>query len=194
MGTFTAQILVGRSHPYDGGIIPSHYLFLSENGRSAWILLPQNISIFREGRFRERRRGIVWIPTPENMLEDALLMIAIHVCRNQEVIDIAKRFYPEIDRLSRLELCSEIERSGLEQLYQKCREVVAFPKLAVSVFSSSSIQSKLSVLEKYNMEVEVCVLVYNRWYSCMAKKMYVEGSLAVDRYFTSSREEDKPVG
>jgi hypothetical protein len=33
MATLTAQILVGGSHPNQGGINPSHYLFLSESSR-----------------------------------------------------------------------------------------------------------------------------------------------------------------
>lgn len=35
MGTFTAVILVGHEHRYDGGIIPSHAVYLSENSRPA---------------------------------------------------------------------------------------------------------------------------------------------------------------
>ena len=31
MASLTAQLLIGSPHPNDGGIIPSHYLFLSEN-------------------------------------------------------------------------------------------------------------------------------------------------------------------
>jgi hypothetical protein len=43
MASFTAQILVGSAHPYNGGIIPTHFLFLSENDRPAWILVPENV-------------------------------------------------------------------------------------------------------------------------------------------------------
>ena len=82
MATLTAQILVGSAHPNHDGINPTHYVFLWENDRPAWILVHQNI--FKE---REENVGrITWIPTIENILEDALLMIAIHVCKNNEVM------------------------------------------------------------------------------------------------------------
>ena len=71
MGTFTAQILVGTPDLYHGGIIPTHYLFLSENDRPAWILEDKSGS-----------QNVVWVPTIEDILEDALLMIAVHVCKD----------------------------------------------------------------------------------------------------------------
>jgi len=53
-----------------------HYLFLSENSRAAWILVPQNV--FR-GFQPVRGPKITWIPTVENILEDALLVMALYV-------------------------------------------------------------------------------------------------------------------
>ncbi len=47
MGTHTAQILIGDSHPNHGGIIPSYALFLSENSRAVWILA--ELDMFRPG-------------------------------------------------------------------------------------------------------------------------------------------------
>ncbi len=37
MAALTTQILIGRPHLNDGGIIPSHFLFLSEGNRPSWI-------------------------------------------------------------------------------------------------------------------------------------------------------------
>ena len=51
MGTVTAQILIGSPHPNDGGIIPSHYLFLSENDRPSWSLVGANIFQENEKEF-----------------------------------------------------------------------------------------------------------------------------------------------
>lgn len=67
MATLTAQILIGEGHPNHDGINPSHYLFLSENSRSAWVLLPENIF----SQSSKRTPKITWIPTVDNMLEDA---------------------------------------------------------------------------------------------------------------------------
>jgi len=82
MATMTAQILVGRPHTNHDGINPTHYLFLSENSRPAWVLVSQNI-FPKEQRDHSR---ITWIPTVENMLEDALLMIALHGQVNGQVM------------------------------------------------------------------------------------------------------------
>jgi len=79
MSAITAQILVGQAHPNLGGINPTHYLFLSENSRPVWILVPQNLWEL-ESSINEKK--VTWIPTVENLLEDALLMIGIHVLKN----------------------------------------------------------------------------------------------------------------
>ena len=76
MGTYTAQILVGHSHPYHGGIKPPHILFLSENGRSAWCLYPILESPQESSKFFENR---VWICDPYTLLEDAMLMIGLFI-------------------------------------------------------------------------------------------------------------------
>ncbi|RKZ30120.1 hypothetical protein DRQ33_08150, partial [bacterium] len=134
MATLTAQILVGRPHPNHGGINPTHYLFLSENDRPAWMLFDQNI-------FRKERQGyskITWIPTVENMLEDALLMIAIHILKNREIVEMAKGFSSKIES-KRVELYSNFNESQRNMLYQKCREISDFPKIIISVFRGSTI-------------------------------------------------------
>ncbi|WP_121661857.1 hypothetical protein [Metabacillus litoralis] len=74
MGTFTAQLLVGQAHPYEGGICGiTHTLQLSENGRPAWVLVSTNDE--KDTKITK----ITWIPTLEHMLEDALLMIGLYV-------------------------------------------------------------------------------------------------------------------
>ncbi len=172
MATLTAQILVGGPHPNHDGINPTHYLFLSENHRPAWILVDQNI-------FQGKQLGhskITWIPTVENMLEDALLMIAIHVRKNREIIEHAKDFCSEI-QTDRLELYSVLEESQLKQLYQECRAITDFPKLIVSVFRRSTIEKQLPLLEEYKMDVEICRVNYSRLYSSWTKDTKIEGSL-----------------
>lgn len=74
MGTLATQILVGKPHPDDDGLIPSHGLFLSENNRPAWVMFQQDIL-----RNTLQPGPVFWIPILENMLEDAFLMIAIHI-------------------------------------------------------------------------------------------------------------------
>ena len=172
MATLTAQILIGSPHPNHEGINPTHYLFLFENDRPAWVLVDQNI-------FQEERSGfpkITWIPTVENVLEDALLMVAIHIRKNREIAKIAKGFYSKIGS-RRIELYSNFNESQRNTLYQKCREISDFPKVIISVFKGSTIEKQLLVLEHYKMDIEVCRPAYSRLYSSWTNEMRIEGSL-----------------
>ena len=81
MASFTAQILIGNGGGYDNeGIIPDSTLFLSENSRPAWVL-------------KYRGRKITWIPTLDNMLEDGLLMLAIFVLKDPELVELAQEYF-----------------------------------------------------------------------------------------------------
>lgn len=171
MATLTAQILIGSAHPNHDGINPTHYLFLSENHRPAWLLVDQNI-------FQDDRSGftkVTWIPTFENMLEDALLMVGINILKNREIIEMAKCVFREIEA-KRVELYSNFSESQLNTLYRKCREITNYPKMIISVFKGSTIEKQLAVLEKYKMDVEVCAPIYSRLYSPWTNEVRLEGS------------------
>jgi hypothetical protein len=172
MTTLTAQILIGSPHPFHDGIIPSHYLFLSENSQPSWKLVKANIYQVNNKILPK----IAWTPTVDNMLEDGLLMVAVQIMKNKEIIKIAKDFSFKIDS-QLLELYSDLNDKQRKILYQKCRQLSEFPKLIISVFRSSTIERQLSVLEKYNMEVEVCTPTYSRLYSGLDKNERIEGSL-----------------
>ena len=171
MATLTAQILIGESHPNKDGLLPTHYLFLSENSRPSWKLVKEN---YYHGVTKSPK--IVWVPTIENMLEDGLLMIAIHVLKNQEIIEMANDYSVKIES-KRLELYSDLDEEQRNNLYQNCREFSEFPKLIISVFRSSSIERQLAVLEKYKMDVEVCTPIFSRLYSGWLNETRIEGSL-----------------
>ena len=84
MATFTCQILIGKKHSYDSGIINiSHTLYLSENSRPALILSPTEEFTAN----KQVQQKITWIPTLENMLEDALVMIGLYVLKDQQLIN-----------------------------------------------------------------------------------------------------------
>jgi hypothetical protein len=158
MGSFTAQILVGEPHIYHGGIYPSHYLFLSENDRPAWILVNQNIidgHFDLKDRSEVKKKRIVWIPTVEHMLEDALLMIAIHIIENQGVIDLAKTMYKDVEA-ERVELNRYTDPQS-DRLFKACRKIKQWPKIVVTVLEGSSIENHVQILKKYSIEAEVCV-------------------------------------
>src|SRR5690554_6680116 len=85
MGTFTAQILIGKNHPYDGGIHSiTHTLFLSENSRPTWVLK-------NEGA--KKKDSIIWITTVENMLEDGLLMLGVYVLKDEKLLKMKEKYF-----------------------------------------------------------------------------------------------------
>ena len=102
MATWTAQILVGNSHPNHGGITAGYQLFLSENSRPCWECFP----IFppRPGEVLKNEGHTVWIPPgPESILECGLLMVALHcfdpMARlpvNKELVSSAKSMSKKI--------------------------------------------------------------------------------------------------
>jgi hypothetical protein len=170
MATLTAEILVGSPHPNHDGINPTHYMFLSENSRPAWMLVPENI-------FQETPEAkITWIPTIENMLEDALLMIAIHVLKEEEIVKLAEKFFTNT-KPHWAELYRDISKEDREALYEKCRKIENKYKIILTVFATSTIHSQLAVLEHYKMDVEVCVPVFSRLYSVWTKKTRITGTL-----------------
>lgn len=172
MATLTAQMLIGSPHPQHDGILPTHYLFLSENNRPVLVLVQQNIFQSKE----EKPYSITWIPTKENMLEDALLMIAVNVLRDKEILEIVESEGIKIDS-NRFDLNDDINELQRNQLYQKCRSVENFPKVILSFFEGSSLKGRLGVLKYYSMDVEVCSPVYSCLFSVWRNETRIKGSL-----------------
>ncbi len=166
MGTLTAQALIGGSHMYHGGIGPTHYIFLSENSRPAWIMTRENIS---EVRIRVRNAPApniktIWIPTVKDMLEDLFLMVAVKIKRDKEIVDFIKENIGiKILHNRRLCMYDSFTDSQREELYKMCqKQSDEFPKIILSVFKSSTIYRQLPVIKKYKMEIEICPSVYVR--------------------------------
>jgi hypothetical protein len=150
MATLTAQIIVGSPHPCQAGINPTHYLFLSEDDRPEWMLVDQNIFQEVQNSFPK----VTWLPAVEHMLEDAFLMIAIHVIREREIVRMAKDLNIRVDA-KRVDFSLNLDDAQRGRLYRKCRKISEFPKLIISIFKGSTIENQLSVLEHYKMDVEV---------------------------------------
>ncbi len=167
----TAQILVGRAHQNHGGINPSHYLFLSENSRPAWVLVPQNI--FTESRENESKK-ITWIPTLEYMLEDALLMIGLYVLEDEKLCDLAEKYFKDF-KAKRVALYDDIREEDRKHLYQECRKLDYDFKIVITTFDSKRFNFKF--LEEYSMDLSICTPDYRRWYSVWDKEVHIKGSL-----------------
>lgn len=174
MATFTSQIIVGRKHMYDGGINNiSHVLLLSENSVPAWVL--KEVSIYDDEQ-ESCGNNIIWLPTVEHMLEDALLMIGLYVLKNEELLDLAKRYFRKFPS-KKIALYDDIESQHLQELYRETREIVSDHKIMLSVFHGSSISRQLPVLKHYENDIEVCTFTYKKELSPWTNSFEEHGEL-----------------
>ena len=162
MATWTAQILVGNSHPNHGGITAGYQLFLSENDRPCWECFP----IFppRLGEVLKNEGHTVWIPPgPGSILECGLLMVALHcfdpMARlpvNKELVSSAKSMSKKImDKFVDMSILTDKQFKELYDMAKKI-ELNDSDKLIVTVLAGSSIAGQLKELKKHKYDFEVC--------------------------------------
>ena len=162
MATWTAQILVGHSHPNHGGIGARYQLFLSENDRPCWECFP----VFppRPGEVLKNEGHTVWIPPgPGSILECGLLMVALHcfdpMARrpvNKELVSSAKSMSKKImDKFVDMSILTDKQFKELYDMAKKI-ELNDSDKLIVTVLAGSSITERLKELKKHKYDFEVC--------------------------------------
>ena len=162
MATWTAQILVGNSHPNHGGITAGYQLFLSENDRPCWECFP----IFppRLGEVLKNEGHTVWIPPgPGSILECGLLMVALHcfdpMARlpvNKELVSSAKIMSKKImDKFVDMSILTDKQFKELYGMAKKIK-IDDSTKLIVTVLAGSSITGRLKELKKHKYDFEVC--------------------------------------
>ena len=162
MATWTAQILVGNSHPNHGGITAGYQLFLSENDRPCWECFP----IFppRLGEVLKNEGHTVWIPPgPGSILECGLLMVALHcfdpMARlpvNKELVSSAKSMSKKImDKFVDMSILTDKQFKELYGMAKKIK-IDDSTKLIVTVLAGSSITGQIKELKKHKYDFEVC--------------------------------------
>ena len=162
MATWTAQILVGHSHPNHGGIGARYQLFLSENDRPCWECFP----VFppRPGEVLKNEGHTVWIPPgPGSILECGLLMVALHcfdpMARrpvNKELVSSAKSMSKNImDKFVDMSILTDKQFKELYGMAKKIK-IDDSDKLIVTVLAGSSITGRLKELKKHKYDFEVC--------------------------------------
>ena len=162
MATWTAQILVGHSHPNHGGIGARYQLFLSENDRPCWECFP----VFppRPGEVLKNEGHTVWIPPgPGSILECGLLMVALHcfdpMARlpvNKELVSSAKSMSKKImDKFVDMSILTDKQFKELYDMAKKIK-INDSTKLIVTVLAGSSITGQIKELKKHKYDFEVC--------------------------------------
>jgi hypothetical protein len=170
MAAKTAQLLLGNPHPNDGGLTVIDTLTLSEGDRPAWTMR-------RTGPLQEGwRREVVWIPSLEHMLDDGLLMAAIHAFKSETVREKFLSFSDKLDA-NRLEIYKDLSVEQRHELYRMCRELEDFPKVVLAVYAGSSLITNIGTMAYYRMEYEVLMPVYTSSYSRWSQQTNTKGEL-----------------
>lgn len=161
MGSANAFIMVGEPDPVHNGIYPTHCLILHENDKPWWVLTP--IFRFPDECKPENCEIVVWIPTVEHMLEDALLMIGIYVLKDDKLVSLAKKFFRNKEE-NRIWLYEDIDKDDLEKLRKVCKEVLPkyMFKILIAITLDSTILRQIEVLKEYKIECEVCTARFRR--------------------------------
>lgn len=180
MSTYTAQILAGHPHQNHGGIEPNSFCqtFLSENDRPCWVM---NEFGRRASATGNQSPQVRWIPeSSSTILEDGLLLVALHGLRHEDLLAQAPREMTSLDApLVRL---AEVDAARLDDLRAACRKYDFGGKgkhvLILSVMSESTIRSQLSVIDHYRFDCEILTPKFCRSFSAWSGDTKVTGSLA----------------
>ncbi len=142
----TTFIIVGNSPSFTPGIPnPGYLLLLYENDRPAWELIP----LYPELQKDLGRHSIVWIPSIENMLEDALLMIGIYVVKDKELIENAKRaFEGSLDSGSEVYFADKKKLKNLRSIARRKLQNYDIALIIVPE-EDSTILKQLGILREY---------------------------------------------
>ncbi|ASJ07386.1 DNA-3-methyladenine glycosylase I [Thermococcus pacificus] len=141
----TAFIVVGNRPGFTPGIPnPGYLLLLYENDRPAWELIP----LYPELR-KDLGNSKILIPSIENMLEDALLMIGIYVVKDEELIEKARRIFR--DSLERRIEIYAFDRREVEDLRSIARRKLQRYDIGLIIApgEDSTILGQLEVLREY---------------------------------------------
>lgn len=161
--TCTAQILVGGSMNHWGGpgvgIGPDRIMYLVEGGRAAWILEAV-------AHASEDRSPVTWIPRcPERILADGLVMIAALIdeapavraliedrLRPNQSGELLASDWADLGKLPE-DLLEELDSAALTGVRSK---------LVIALMSGSSLTGQIALLERCEMDAEVCTVSWMR--------------------------------
>jgi len=149
MATTTSFILVGKSHPNDGGINIYHCIQLTEGSAPAYTMRTwvEDELIYRDIANDKTK---VMIPTIENALDDLLFMIMVWAEK-----DMSEVFFAADERIEMYSIADE-ERFKLYALSKQLAAKTAL-KLVINLIDSKSLlnENQLAQLADYSIEFQV---------------------------------------
>jgi len=145
----TAQILIGDPiESFIDRFTPQFVIYLTENSRPSLVLNATSIHQDDAIDFQQ----VIWVPTLENILEDALLMIVLYLHKDEVFINIAKKY---IELKSGIE-CYDIPEEGRSVLYEMLKGYRFRDYLIGTVFEGSSLTHQVERIKDYEVIGEIC--------------------------------------
>ena len=146
----TAQILIGSPiTSFIDRFTPAFVIYLAENSRPSLVLNATSIHKGDQPDFEQ----VIWVPTIENMLEDALLMIVLYLHKDPKIVEAAGNYFELTNKVE----CYDIPENGREQLYEMLENYQFRDYFIFSVFDSSSLVSQIERLNHYHIDGEICL-------------------------------------
>jgi hypothetical protein len=160
MSTTTATILVGQAHPNHSGIIPTHFIQFTENGRPALILHAIDDSSLKPAI----------IPTVENTIDDIFLLIAVYILKT---INPSKT----LDTSTRESLYDIIPEKERLALYEETKNAFNINKIKIvfNILDDSHLLKLLSSINNYSCDLEVTLTTIKKENNIWTNKTEIKG-------------------
>ena len=147
----TAEIWIGSDQSNgwmgtQGGINATHLMLLRENSRPAWLLLPGNLYDSRPPSIGPAK---VWVPTPRNPVQDALLLFSVMGARVPEIRAVLNEFEKSRSR-SRIDLAAKFPGGVPSEVYSAVKRHLVGWHVVLSVGAQSLANKDLDQLTEYH--------------------------------------------
>lgn len=173
MSAVTALILIGSSHPNDGGNRDFAQVTLQEGDRPALVVRWTRKGVTRKELFHT----FTMIPTLENLLDDSVLLIAYAVCRAPTIFELVNEIgNGKAMQSHRMHMYEDFSKEDRLALYDAARQLHELPKVTWCLFKGTSLEPTMVNLAHYRMECEVTRTVYRRGHSAFTGETFEEGS------------------
>ena len=167
MSSMTAQLSVGTPDRYHDGIRPTHVLWLRENDQAIWTLIEVHSQIYGDpDRAVDEPEPWATQPIrwggnqPEQILRNGFLILALHVLRDEALIEQTMHSVPALLEVGRVDL-SKVDPAALNALHELSMTADLPGKVVVSVMGGSTLEGQLPLLERYSTQLEVCTVTYS---------------------------------
>jgi hypothetical protein len=183
MATCTSELIFGKAHMNDSGITFQHRLMLYE-GHRAVLVFERRPSIELGGEVVDR-----WIPHPQKILEDSMIMLAAYGVGEKRVLQLVEAVNQARAEDGVLDL-HNVDHDLMEKLYAESRKSFGRIekdkkyvnnahrwKVMACIFRHSSLLASMHKFLDYDIDVEICKSIYQSEFSAWIGRVEEWGEL-----------------